>query len=256
MSNINFEDYGLTIDKFCQLMKDIDENDETMEFINDLGKLSSNYKDEFNEKLRFFHSIYKGSCLNNVDKSEDNKIKGKALEELVKLTFESAGGLFTCFENLHTGTNEIDILVKGTARFKSFPNHLNSRFNKIICECKNHSKTINVGYVGKFYSLVRCSQLSISIMFSHDGLAGTGKWNSSKGLVRKIYLLNSNKEKAIYVLDFNYNDFIKYSEGSSLIDILDSKCEELELDVNFSDYIKKHPNEDMLISKITSIISE
>lgn len=86
------------------------------------------------------------------------------------------------------------------------------------------------------------SHINIGILFSWGGIAGSG-WNSSKGIVKKTYYLKERKDEKIYILDFNKVEFNRILSGDSFFDVLDEKCTEIELDIDFQRYFKSHPNE-------------
>ncbi|MFD1401940.1 restriction endonuclease [Robinsoniella peoriensis] len=249
MSNI-LNDLGLRLEELIAL---INEADPKMKFISDIGKLIPDHYEEFKNKLNFCDEINSVTEYGDLSQADTTRLKGKTLEELVKMLFEYTGGYYETFENLGTNTNEIDLFIKFTNKAYMFDKFINyDKFSKILCECKNYSKNVGVDYVGKFYSLVECSKVNMSILFSWKGLAGSN-WNSSCGLVKKIHLLREDPKNRIYILDFNKNDFISILNGKSIFEILNSKCEEMEMAINYSKYFKKHPNQDELQQKINII---
>ena len=150
--------------------------------------------------------------------------------------------IFEVIRNARTSTNEIDLLVRCSEKARSIG--LNNTFDfmqkQFIGECKNYGDKISVTYVGKFYSLLKTSNTQFGIMFSLHGLTGTGKWQNSKGLVRKIALKDN-----LYIIDFNKSDFIKIkNKQKNFFQIIDDKYFELQNDIDFSKYVFEHENQD------------
>lgn len=205
-----------------------------------IGVLQDSYRDEFEKKYDYVKNINSKKNLNGKDDKEDNKIKGKALEELVQLLFVASGMNYRTYSNIHTTTNEIDVLAIVNSQYDRaiIRTFYDSKYDKILCECKNYEKPVGVTYVGKFCHLTMNSNINIGIMFSVKGIA-----SSSKNLVQKTYYYRENKDSKIYIIDFAENEFDRFIAGESFLDIIEEKRNELELDVDFKKYFINHPNE-------------
>lgn len=219
-----------------------------------ISKLDPEYRDKFIKLYKFCDCINGKTEYKGLSQAKTTRKKGQALELLLKSMFVHTGNIFETYENLGTGTNEIDLYLRVTGGAKILlGNVIDSRFKNIICECKNHQKPIDVTYIGKFYSLVSVSHINIAIMVSWHGIGGEG-WNDGAGLVKKIYMLHEKKDEKIYILDFNKSDFEKIINGEELLEVLEKKCEELEMDITFNKYFEKHPNQDEFEEKIDNIL--
>lgn len=151
--------------------------------------------DEFNKKLQLVKASQSWP-------KEKNKEKGNALEELVKFIFSR----FTIIESIerdkHTNDNEIDIHV-------DFNKNLMNIFftdikGKLICECKNTSKSVDVGMVSKLVELCDKNHAGLGIFISLKGLSkgrGGSLWKNAEGKRRKLYL-----STAIPIISFKLND--------------------------------------------------
>lgn len=234
------ENKGLTLE---QLSSMIDELPNSLECFKGLGKLLPGKKKIYQEKYEYFIYTNNNKVLNGINETEDNKIKGKALEDLVSVLFEVTGGYFNVYANIRNGTNEVDLFVEFSGKGKRLSNILDKKYSDIICECKNYGKQVGVTYIGKFYSLIQSTNNKIGIMFSYGGFSGKS-WGAASGLAKKLFMLREKEEEKICILDFNQKDFKEILDGVGLFEILDKKCKELKLGIDdITKYIVKHPNE-------------
>ncbi len=239
--------------KVLEIINEFDSIDSNWEFLNDLSVLKEDKKTEFKKLFNFCDSINSVREYKGKSQADTTRLKGKALEKLTRFMFKHTGGLFDVYENLGTNTNEIDLFLKFSNKGKSLKGCIGNQYNKIICECKNHKTQIGVTYIGKFYTLVECSKIKIGLMVSWKGIGGE-EWKDGVGLTKKIFLLKERLEDRVYILDFNRKDFEQILNGRPLIKILDEKCDELQLSVDFSKYFDKHPNQEELEAKKSSIL--
>lgn len=204
--------------------------DEKIKKVDDLLSLNSDELKEYQDLLADFKRTNSSSA-----STED---KGKSLESIVSFILNKSV-VFEIYENVRTSTNEVDLLI----RFNRRGNYLSAQgllsFEpNFLCECKNYNKSIDVTWIGKFYSLIKVSKNSLGILFSYHGLSGNG-WNHASGLVKKIYM---SDEKSIKIIDFNINDFEKIANGESFISLISNKILNLENDTNIKHFISDHPN--------------
>ncbi len=239
--------------KVLEIINELDSKDPKWEFLNDLSVLKEEKKIQFKKLFDFCNSINSVKEYEGRSQHETTRLKGKALEQLTRFMFKYTGGLFDVYENLGTNTNEIDLFLKFSNKGKSLERCIGNQYSKIICECKNHKKHVDVTYIGKFYTLVECSKIKIGLMVSWKGIGGE-EWRDGVGLTKKIFLLKERLEDRVYILDFNRKDFEQILNGRPLIKILDEKCDELQLSVDFSKYFDKHPNQEELEAKMDSIL--
>lgn len=204
------------------------------------GFLKDECKDEFKKKFEYACETNKNVGLNGKDNKQDKYIKGKALEDLVQFLFVASGGYYKTISNVHTTTNEIDVLacLSGQIGMYAIKQIYGDKFEKLLCECKNHKERVNVTYVGKFCHLTMNSSVNIGIMFSINGIK-----KPAKNLIQKTYYYKEKKDEKIYIIDFAKKEFERFINGESFLDIIKEKCNELELDIDFTKYITNHPNE-------------
>ncbi|WP_332856783.1 hypothetical protein [Clostridium paraputrificum] len=167
--------------------------------------------------------------------------KGKILESISDELFLSTQ-IYNNKLNIRDSSNEIDVLVNlnniGQIESEILPDIMKSN-NQIIIECKNYNKKIGVTWIGKFHSLLRNRNKNFGIIFSYYPLAGKGKWDSAKGLVKKIYLKDS-----IAIINICKDDINKIvKNGKCIVHIIEEKYNELVYQTDIEGYISKHPAE-------------
>lgn len=122
-------------------------------------------KEEFKRLLDVLRSPY--------DKNiETTKSKGDRLEQLVEFIIKKSY-FFEVYKNVHTETNEIDEVIVLSARGKQALQSFGIsrelipiKDNLFLGECKNYASDLGVTYVGKFYSLMTVSNVSMGIIFT------------------------------------------------------------------------------------------
>lgn len=193
-----------------------------------------------------YRKIYEKLCQGDIS---ENITKGNLLEELIECLFaEGYEKIFDVYRQCRTSTNEIDILLHWTNLARVFGISYSFEFigDSLLCECKNYKKTVDVTYVGKFYSLMRSSRTNVGLMIAWNGISGRGKWDSAKGLVKKIVLRDN-----CYIIVIDKEDLRRiYLKETNIFSLLYQKYESLKLELDYSKYIEKHPAEDALIKTL------
>ncbi|NCT39912.1 acetylglutamate semialdehyde dehydrogenase [Bacillus sp. EB93] len=206
------------------------------EKINDVAQILTFTGEEQKEYIKLLETFK----TTNSSRSS-TKEKGKALEEIVQYILDKSA-VFEVYSNVRTSSNEIDILARLNAKGKYFKGQgLLDFHDSFLSECKNYNKKVDVTWVGKFYSLVKYTKNNLGILFSYKGLSGD-KWHNAVGLTKKLYLLEEDER---YIIDFNYNDFKKLSEGKSFIELITEKIFNLKNDTSIYRFISEHPNQNL-----------
>lgn len=143
------------------------------------------------------------------DKStETTKEKGDRLENLVSFLIQKSY-FFEIYRNIHTGTNEIDEVIILSERGKQALHEFNLARDILeiesdiaLGECKNYASTLNVTYVGKFYSLLVSTDVPFGIIFTQKGLTGNeNEFHDAYGLTKVLRIIEkyqNNREMFIY----------------------------------------------------------
>ena len=176
-----------------------------------------------------------------IDGRELNKAeKGQALERLTELLFQ-VGGLFDCRRNYRTSTNELDLLLTWgrQARNSGIGNAFPCFGDMFICECKEYAKPLSVTFVGKFFSLLACSQVSFGVLVTWNGVSGQDSWSYSGGLIKKIAL-----HDGVFIVSLDKYDLKKIYDGKeNVYSLLMDKKDALQSDISYDKYIISHEAE-------------
>lgn len=203
-------------------------------FIDSIFKITIQEKEEI---LKIIENI-------KLDNFKTTKEKGNALEFLMKKIFK-AENIFKVYQNVHTSSNEIDLVIQIQSNGLIF--NLNTvlgiQGDKILVECKNYKKKIDVTWVGKFAHLLNHHDIDYGIIFSKYSLTGIKKgkltWNQAAGLVKKFYLKHS--KSIINITLDEIKDII--SEDKSFVEFLKNKKNNIQLDTNIE--LIPHENSDV-----------
>ncbi|MGG0480451.1 hypothetical protein ABE039_20785 [Priestia megaterium] len=179
--------------------------------------------------------------------------KGKALENIVNFIIEKTY-FFEVYENIKTGTNEIDQIIRLSDRGKQALKTLDLdrellQINEdvFLGECKNYSKPLGVTYVGKFYGLLKSCDCSFGVIFTVEGLTGKeNSWGDSYGLTRVVRLIEKYelKNENFYIIEFNIKDFERIKEGVSFFDIIKEKKLALQIGTNYNHLLEQYKRND------------
>lgn len=175
-------------------------------------------------------------------KTVNAKTRGNLLEELIKqITIKTKH--FELFENITNDTNEYDIIIKTSDLARKYAYNALPKiiFQPIICECKNYQSTIDVTWVGKFYSLLSISNIKVGIIFSYEGVTGQAEndWSDAWGLIRKIYLKDE-----IAIISISKKELGRIVAGENFCDILEEKFIELQTMTSIEKEKRYHASEE------------
>lgn len=230
-------------------------NEELYTCIERIGKLQEEHIAIYRDLYNLCDDMSERSQYANLSKDETRIKKGKCLEELVMLLLTGTGDYYRLYGNMRTTSNEVDCFVKLNEKGKAISRYIDPKFHNIICECKNHKK-VNVGHVGKFYSLLSYLPVNFGMFFSWKEISGKESGINSYGLIKKIFLSTMHKEKPTYIIDWNKREFKRVLDGESFFTILNEKVEALEMDCDLSKYlIAPHENRDKMRKLIEEINS-
>lgn len=184
------------------------------------------------------------------DYGMDSYKKGELLENMVE-TLLLGTKIFKIVKNKHTSSNEFDILVslningKILRAKKIIPDWIPDKF---LIECKNHREPINVGLVGKFYSLMEVSKVNLGIFISREGVTGKKNkyWTDAMSFINKINLKYSESLNPIILLDFSVTELEEFiKRDKNIVEIIETRKNQIDLDISggLIEWIKPHENQ-------------
>lgn len=192
--------------------------------------------------------------------TETTKDKGDRLENLVSFLIQKSY-FFEIYRNVHTGTNEIDEVIilseKGKQALHEF--NLSRDILEIdpdiaLGECKNYDSTLNVTYVGKFYSLLVSTNVSFGIIFTQKGLTGNeDEFHDAYGLTKVLRIIEKyQNSREMIILTFTLEDYDKIANGESFFNLIKAKKLALHLSSEYDSFLKDYPHDN--IDSIKQII--
>lgn len=195
---------------------------------------------------------------------ETTKSKGDRLENLVSFIIKKSY-FFDIYRNVHTGTNEIDeVIILSTAGKQALCTYNIARdlleINSDIAlgECKNYNSTLDVTYVGKFYSLLVSTDVPFGIIFTQKGLSGNeDEYHDSYGLVKVLRIIEKyTNGRDLNILTFTLDDYEKLENGVSFYELVKAKKIALRLSSNYDSFIKDyhHDGVDLIQQKIQTLL--
>lgn len=165
--------------------------------------------------------------------------RGSLFEKMIGCLFFS-GDTLLFYEaiNCRTSTNEIDLLIRWSE--VAIQNQINTIYDymgrSFLCECKNYEGGVDVTYVGKFYSLLKVNCSNFGILFVSTEIKGRNKWDSAKGMIRKIALRDR-----IYIITIEWEDLTKiYNCETHILSLIENKYDALKNDIEYEKYVQKH----------------
>ncbi|WP_143318433.1 hypothetical protein [Clostridium sp. HBUAS56017] len=223
MNNMNFESDEQRAEFAFDVFEELNENDPKL-LTKVLQKRSGVKLNEFNILYDEFIKMHENPK-NYIGVKP--KTKGNILEEIIKMiTIHTK--IFDLYENVSSNSNEYDIILKPSEFAEKTYNAIPPIvYQPIICECKNYTKTIDVTWIGKLYSLLSLSRIKVGIIFSYEGITGEKSWEDARGLVKKIFLKDD-----IAIIDIGKNELQKIKDGQRFYDVVQKKYDNLVLMTN------------------------
>lgn len=185
--------------------------------------------------------------------TETTKDKGDRLENLVSFLIQKSF-FFEIYRNVHTGTNEIDEVIilseKGRQALHQFDlsrDILGIESDIALGECKNYESTLNVTYVGKFYSLLVSTNVSFGIIFTQKGLTGNeNEFHDAYGLTKVLRIIEKyQNNRDMIILTFTLEDYEKIANGESFFNLIKAKKLALRLSSEYNSFLKDYPHENI-----------
>ena len=223
---------GIPFEKFMSMLDEEEKKSVNLE-------LSSNDKIEIEKMINLIKE----------NKNMSSYEKGVLFENTIEKIFLGTK-VFKCIKNKHTSSNEFDLLVKLNNNgkllrgLKIIPEWIPDVF---LIECKNHSTDVEVGLVGKFFSLMESSGLNLGLFISRMGVTGKNMnyWKDSVAFINKINLKHCLCNPRKILLDFNIDEVARVLEDDySIVDLIEDRRIQIDLDINgeLIEWINPHEN--------------
>lgn len=184
------------------------------------------------------------------DKDMNSYQKGKLFEDAIEALILSTK-IFKTIKNKHTSSNEFDILVELNFNGKILrakgiiPDWIPDKF---LIECKNHKDPVDVGLVGKFYSLMDVSKVNLGIFVSKVGVTGKNlkHWDDAMAFINKINLKYSESENPKMILDFSIDNIKEIIESNiDIVEAISTRKTQIDMDISgdLIRWINPHENQ-------------
>jgi hypothetical protein len=95
-----------------------------------------------------------------------------------------------------------------------------------VCECKDWDKPADYSVMAKFAHVLGDTKSQFGILFSKDGITGTGRMKDAERAQVKVF---QSSEKVIIVLGLG--DLEQIADGANLIGLLRNQYETVRLDL-------------------------
>ena len=163
--------------------------------------------------------------IEGVEQATTNALKGKSLEDLAKLLFESTLSLTCKYTNMQTRSSEIDLGVEYNLANGRIPLFEESG-RYCLVECKNWSKPVGVGAVRDFMGKLDKCKVRLGIILSKNGITGV---DSGGDAVREIQ--SRFDRDGIILLIFSIENLRSVASGKEFLAAIDRKADELLFDL-------------------------
>jgi Restriction endonuclease len=162
--------------------------------------------------------------IESVENASNNEKKGKALENLAQLLFDTVPSLKCKYKNLQTRSSEIDLVIEYD-RSKGQIALFEELGRYCLIECKNWSKPVGVVPVRDFMGKLDKCKTRLGIIFAKNGVTGV---DSGADALREIQ--SRFDRDGVYLLVFSLQDLKSIKSGQDFEIALDLKADNLRFD--------------------------
>lgn len=186
---------------------------------------------------------------------DTTKSVGDALEDVVNFIIKKSF-FFTVTENVRTGTNEVDQVIRlskhgriAIERYNITKSLLNIEDEIFLGECKNYADSLSVTYIGKFYSLLKQCDCNLGLLFTYNGVSGNeNKWSDGHGLMKVLKLVEKYANgKNFNIIEFKLEDYEKILKGTSFFELIEVKKLALQVAANYEVFLEEGISDELQI---------
>ncbi|MGA8761373.1 MAG: restriction endonuclease [Candidatus Sulfotelmatobacter sp.] len=153
---------------------------------------------------------------------QNNQAKGHLFEELMEIILRSVEP-FTSWNNVHTSTSEIDILVQLGPTGLLLP-ALREWGTHVLCECKFSHDSVSIQWVTNLNTVLQTHNTTVGLLFTTRGLSARGNGARAK---RQIEIL-SVMTPARFIVCLNGDDLKLCAEGFNFLRLLSQRYMEVK----------------------------
>lgn len=141
-------------------------------------------------------------------------LKGRLYEQLVKLVVDGVQ-CFASVANVHSSTNELDILVVLGPRALWVP-AMREWGSHCVCECKYHNSHISTDWVTKLNTVLQTHHARVGLLFSRKGVAATGRGTHIR---HALQLLAAGRDPR-FIIPLTWDDLMRCTDGENFLKLV------------------------------------
>jgi hypothetical protein len=148
--------------------------------------------------------------------------EGRYLEYLAEYILSCMPGCRT-YRRKKSKSTDYDIVCS----MEGFEVDFRSEFERyFVCECKDWKKKVDFSAFAKFCRVLDSTKSRFGILFSKNGISGSGKTTDAEREQLKVY-----QDRGMVIVVIDYSDLSSVCEGANFINLLRSKYEKVRLDL-------------------------
>ena len=147
---------------------------------------------------------------------------GEHLERLAHYILESMPGC-RAYMRKRSKSTDYDVVCTLEGPNEDFRSELGRYF---ICECKDWSTPADFSAFAKFCYVLDSAKCRFGILFSREGITGTGKTKDAERVQVKVF-----QDRGMVVIVITKKDLQEIASGANLITLIRSKYEAVRLDL-------------------------
>lgn len=196
--------------------------------------------------------------LKNISGEATTREIGDALEDVAKFVIKNTF-FYDVYQNIRTENNEIDQVVRLSAKGKQLKMMLNLSDDLLpttekvwLGECKNYQGKLGVTYVGKFYGLLKTTNVNFGVLFTKNGLTGDPRgYHDAYGLLKTFKVLEETKgTKEFFIIAFTMDDYEQLLDGHTFFEMIEAKKLEIKIGANYRCFLEEHEAADEIAEAV------
>lgn len=191
------------------------------------GQFLPTYPSAKEADLYIINPVYSQELLERIKQPSRSNIDGKELEHFASYMLGSIPG-FEIELRKQTKDYHFDGFIRNRGPRWDFRSDLG---NYVLVECKDWEKPAGVDTISYFAHKLQLHDCRAGILFSKTGITGESENKKDDPRYGALTLLKSYHHAGRIIMVLNENDFKEAAEGKNLIQILQSKYEQVRFDL-------------------------